>query len=108
MKTGGYIMVTFIFEKQNRRWAGHCEELGTATFGRTLEDAKQKLDEAVLCHLNTLEDLGEREYFFKKHNIKFYELKPKPKEGVIEVPATSASNVYIQARLQRLPAVCPA
>jgi len=61
----------------NRRWAAYCEELGTATFGRSLPEAEKGLDEAVWLHLNTLEDVGERDRFFEEHDIQFHATKPK-------------------------------
>lgn len=33
-----------------------------------------------MFHLNTLEDVGERERFFNDHGIAFYSQKPKQKE----------------------------
>lgn len=63
MKITGYIVLTFKFQKEGRRWTAYCEELGTATFGRSLPEAQKRLEEAVLLHLNTLEDVGERERF---------------------------------------------
>ncbi|HEX7318787.1 MAG TPA: hypothetical protein VF399_00315 [bacterium] len=101
MKVAGYIKVTIVFEQLPDRWTVQCVELGTATFGKTLEDAKAKIMDAILCHLNTLDELGETEYFFKKHGIKYYEQKPKEKR---ETVTTSLSdNILVQKRLQRIP-----
>jgi len=69
MKAQGYVVLTLKFQKQGRRWTALCEELGTATFGRSLPEADQRLKEAVLLHLNTLEEVGERERFFKENKI---------------------------------------
>jgi len=38
---------------------------------------KEHLKEAVLLHLNTLEELGERERFFKENDIKVYKSSEK-------------------------------
>ena len=100
MRTRGYIKVTFIFQELKDRWTGKCVELGTATFGDSFEDIKEKLEEAVLCHLNTLEDLGETARFFKKHGIKFYPQKPKIKEVEVCVPYND--KIFVQSRLQPL------
>jgi len=32
-KVKGYVILTFKFRKEGRRWTAYCEELGTATFG---------------------------------------------------------------------------
>lgn len=76
MKTRGYVVLTLKFQQKGRRWTAYCEELGTATFGRSLPEADQRLKEAILLHINTLEDVGERERFFKEHNIRLYREKP--------------------------------
>ncbi len=81
-----YIVVTFKFKKENKNWTAYCEELGTATFAETLDEAKEKIKEAVLLHLNTLEDVGERENFFAENNIKIYEHKPKRKDIQVSGP----------------------
>ncbi|OYD14383.1 hypothetical protein CH333_08190 [candidate division WOR-3 bacterium JGI_Cruoil_03_44_89] len=98
MKTVGYVMLTFEFRKRGRRWTAYCKELGTATFGRSLPEVQERIEEAVLLHLNTLEDVGERERFFKENNITFYPHKPKTKEVTISAPFDRATFVhpYIQ------------
>jgi len=100
MRPLGYIRVIYVFREQKDRWTGKCIELGTATFGNSFEDVKEKLEEAVLCHLNTLEDLGERTRFFRKHKIRFYTRKPKIRERRLNVPYDP--KVFIQPRLQPL------
>lgn len=70
MSEAGYVVLTLKFKKVKKRWTAYCEELGTATFGRSLPEADKKLKEAVHLHLNTLEDVGERHRFFKTHGIK--------------------------------------
>ena len=69
VKAQGYVILTLKFQKQGRRWTALCEELGTATFGRSLPEADQRLKDAILLHLNTLEDVDERERFFKENKI---------------------------------------
>ena len=77
MSAAGYVVLTLKFKKVNRRWTAYCEELGTATFGRSLPEADKKLKEAVMLHINTLEEVGERHRFFEEHNIKYYHTRPK-------------------------------
>ena len=101
MKPGGYIILTVIFQKEGKKWTAECVELGTATFGRTLRDAKKKMSEAISLHLNTLEDVNELERFFREHKITFYLTKPKPKSIPISVPLND--NVFAQTHLQSVP-----
>lgn len=100
VSVAGYIIVTFGFRKEGRRWVAHCEELGTATFGRSLTEAEERLKEAVLLHLNTLEDVGERRRFFEEHNIKFYRTRPR-RPATITVPVSE--GVFVHAHVQSIP-----
>ena len=70
-KTSGYAVLTFEYYKEGNKWVATCIEFGTSTFGRSIIDAERKLDEAVMLHLKTLEEVGERERFFKEHKIEF-------------------------------------
>lgn len=97
MRTAGYVVFTFKFYKEGKRWAAYCEELGTATFGRSLPEADRKLSEAVLLHLNTLEDVRERERFFKEHNIEFYQVRPKKD---IQVCLPARTDVFVHSYIQ--------
>ena len=84
MKPDAYIIVTFLFYKEENRWVGQCKELGTSTFGRSIQQTLERLNEAVGLHLNTLEQVGERERFFREHNITLHPHKPQGEE--IRVP----------------------
>jgi len=106
MKGAGYILVTFKFRKEGKRWTAYCEELGTATFCRSLPEAQKRLEEAVLLHLNTLEDVGERDHFFKENNIEFYPHKPKIKE--VTITASFDKRVFVQPHIQPLKKLAPA
>ena len=72
-----YVVFTLKFKKEGRKWVALCEELGTSTFASTLQGADKRIREAVTCHLNTLEDVGERTRFFSENNIKMVYVKPK-------------------------------
>ena len=100
-KKVGYIIVTFRFQKKRRRWTAYCEELGTATFGRSLSEAQERLKEAVLLHLNTLEDVGERARFFRENKITFYHHKPKNTE--VKVYAPLYKGTFVRPYLQPVP-----
>ena len=98
----GYVILTFEFHRVGRRWTAYCQELGTATFGRSLPEADNRIKEAVLLHLNTLESVGERERFFKENNIEFHPDRPRKNITVCVPPRTST---FIEPHVQRLPKV---
>ena len=97
MRISGYAVFTFKFYKEGKRWTAYCDELGTATFGRSLPEADKKLSEAVLLHLNTLEEVGERERFFREHNIDFYQARPKKD---IQVCLPARKDVFVHSHIQ--------
>ena len=105
MSRAGYVILTYKFQKDNRRWTAYCEELGTATFGRSLPEAQRRLDEAVWLHLSTLEDVGERERFFREQNIEFYHTRPT-KDVTLCLPLKQ--DVFVHPHIQRIPALSPA
>jgi len=100
VKTRGYVVLTLKFQKQGKRWTAYCDELGTATFGRSLPEADQRIKEAVLLHISTLEDVGERERFFKEHNIQLHLKKPS-KDITVCVPVNR--DMFVEPLIQALP-----
>jgi len=93
-----YVVLTFKFKKEKQKWTACCEELGTATFADTIDEADKNLKEAVLLHLNTLEDLGECERFFKENRIQTYADRPKREDKVqsaIKITTNSYFTNYI-------------
>ena len=99
---GGYVVLTYQFKKEGRRWLARCDELGTSVFGRSLPEAEKILEEAVWLHLNTLEDIGERERFFKQNNIHFHSVKPKHD---ITVCLPLRQDIFVHPHVQRIPAL---
>jgi predicted RNase H-like HicB family nuclease len=100
MTNGGYVVLTLEFHKEGKKWVAYCKELGTATFGYTLNDAEEKLKEAISLHLNTLEDVGEREKFFKKHNIKYHSHKPTAN---VTITASIKGDIFVKPYAQAMP-----
>jgi predicted RNase H-like HicB family nuclease len=100
VKSTEYVIFTLKFQKQGRRWTAYCEELGTATFGRSLPEADQRLKEAILLHLNTLEDVGERERFFKENNIEIFHGRPRANVTVC-LPVNQ--EVFVEPFVQAIP-----
>jgi predicted RNase H-like HicB family nuclease len=101
MRAKGYIALTYQFYKDGRRWVGVCKELGTSTFSRSLPEVEKQLEEAVCLHLNTLEDVGERERFFQENNIKLYSVKPK--NPTFKIQITGPEPMYLRPHIQQLP-----
>jgi len=99
MNTEGYVVFTFEFRKETRGWSAYCEELGTATFASSLLEAERRLEEAVELHLNTLEDVGERERFFQEHNIKFHRVKPR---NNVRITAPVNEAVFVKPHIQHV------
>lgn len=84
MEAMGYIVLSISFKKEDNKWTAICRELGTATFAHTFEEAGERIIEAIELHLNTLEENGERENFFKKYNIKIFTHKPRKSDVSIK------------------------
>ena len=102
----GYIQLTLEFSREGRRWLGRCRELGTATFGRTLTEADGKLREAVACHLTTLEEVGERERFFREHHIV---VRPAATgRAMVEVKMPAESTSFVKTHLHDIKALAGA
>lgn len=95
MKSDAYIIVTFLFYKEGNRWVGQCKELGTSTFGRSIQEALERLNEAVGLHLSTLEQVGECERFFRDHNITLHLHKPQEEEIRIPIEPDAFVRSYI-------------
>ena len=82
----GYVALTLKFRKEGRKWVAFCEELGTSTFGANLHEAQKRIQEAVICHLNALEDVGERARFFAENHIRMVYTKPKEVTATFNCP----------------------
>lgn len=75
-RTAGFVVLNLIFRREGKWVVGECVELGTSTFGRSYDEADERLHEAVQLHLEGLEDAGERERFFREHGIELYSSSP--------------------------------
>jgi len=108
MQAPGYVILTLSFHRERGRWTAHCQELGTATFARSLDAAKERIREAISLHLNTLEDVGERERFFRQHKITFHRFGPAKAKRPPKIPDTAEitasfdENTFVQPYLQPL------
>ena len=95
----GYIVLTLEFRNEGEQWTAYCEELGTASFGPSLAEADKRIKEAIFLHLNTLEDVDERERFFAENGITIH--IEKPKEVSIKTPFGD-DEIYFQPFIQEL------
>jgi hypothetical protein len=88
--TEGYIELTLEFRKNEglKVWEARCVELGTATSADTFEQAQEEILEFIDLQLNALEELGERERFFKENGIQIKkEIPSAPKN--LKIPRES-------------------
>ena len=95
MPARGFVILTLVFRQDGRRWTGECLELGTATYARTLKQTRDELLDLVTLHLNALEDVGERDRFFREHGIRFYTDDTSPSAVTAQVPLDG--EAYFQA-----------
>jgi len=101
MKPHGYIQVTVIFEQEkDRRWTAECRELGTATFGNSLHEVREFIEEAIELQLNSLERNGQIKRFFKENGITIIN-EPPPKNVQIDAPINS--HIFVQPFIHSMP-----
>ena len=86
MGIAGYVQFTLRFEREGSKWVGTCLDLGTSTYGRTLDQVHDALKKLVLEHLDLLEEAEERVRFFEEHGIKVHPTKPESHEISIPGP----------------------
>lgn len=88
-----YLVLTCTFQREDGKVTASCQELGTTAFGPNLAAAESRLREAILLHLNTLEEVGERARFFKEHRIKTYTRYPEAAHPTIPTEVLSKAQV---------------
>ena len=88
-----FVVLTSLFRKEGKWVTTECQELGTAAFRRNLDEAEKRLREAILLHLNTLEDVGERTRFFKEHKIRIHTDYPESAHPTIPTEVLSKAQV---------------
>ena len=83
-----YVKLTLMFEREGNKWVATCLELGTSTYGRTLERVEESIRRLVIEHLDLLEEAQERQRFFEEHGIVLHSHADPPLlEFRIPVPA---------------------
>src|SRR3990170_7948611 len=88
-----FVVLTCTFRREGQWVTAECQELGTTAFGRNLDEADERLREAILLHLNTLEDVGERARFFREHKIRMYTEYPEAVHPTIPTEVLSKAHV---------------
>ena len=94
----GYVLLTVRLQNEDDVWTAKCLELGTSTFGDTLEEAEDAISEAIEWHLDALGKHGERERFFSEHGITVYPTLPEEKPSARRVPVPPESVVHREYR----------
>ncbi len=92
-KQAHFVVLTCTFQREGQSVTAKCQELGTTAFGRNLNQAEKRLREAILLHLNTLEDVGERARFLREHKIKMYTDYPEAVHPTIPTEVLSKAQV---------------
>ena len=96
MQALGYVLLTHVVEEADGQYAAYCPELDVATCGDTIEEAFANLEDAVVVHLDALEEVGTREEVFNARHI---EVHP-PTETEVKTPIKVSKTVH-----QFIPAV---
>ena len=60
----GFIALTLEVVAEGKHFVSRCLELGTASFGDSIDEAFDNVSDATVEYLNTIERLGERERVF--------------------------------------------
>ena len=81
-----FILVTHKIIKENKSFYANCPELEISSQGDTVEEANKNLAEAVLCYLETIDELGIREEIFNQKNIVLHKISEKADNASIEIP----------------------
>jgi len=89
------VILTVEIKREGERWVGRWVELGTATFGDSVDEVHEELVDLVVLHLNGLEDAGEQERFFEAHGIKVYQ-DSVPQEVERPVPISRDAPLFTQ------------
>ena len=84
--------MTQVVEREGAQFVAHCPELGIASCGDTIEEAFANIHEAILLHLDVLEELGDRERVFRERGIEVSYEAPRESQPArftrtIRVPA---------------------
>jgi len=71
-----YIILTFMVEREGDYQVSKCLELGTASLGRSTDEALDNLMDATRVYLDTLDDLGECRQLLEEKGVTVYPYEP--------------------------------
>lgn len=85
--TRGYITVTFLAHRdaETKQYVSQCVELGVSTSGKDLDQAFDRILEATLLYLNTLEEVGERERVLSERGLHIISGEPTDEEADVRI-----------------------
>lgn len=92
-KTICFILVTHKIIKKDYGFYANCPELEVSSQGDTVEEASNNLKEAVLCYLDTIEELGIREQIFKEKDIVLHKFPEKANNASVSVPVDKGAFI---------------
>jgi len=94
------ILAIYIYQEKDERWTAECPDLGTATFGDTIEEVDEEIEEMIKLHIQTLADVGELEKYLSEKNIKIYKKRLPQK---IPLPFSAFRDRLTKLREYQLP-----
>lgn len=97
----GMITLTYVIDKEDDQFVALCRELDVSSYGDSVEDAVEHLQEAVELYLDVIEADGERERIFRERGI---EVVPRLEAEYDVVVRGVHPNEYATVRQVPLPA----
>ena len=102
-----YYVLTVYFEREDDgRWTAECKELGTATYGKSLEEANEAIEEAIKLHIDGLCEAGEIKRFFKENNVRLFNKEPGSIKYESPVNKPQHPLTFVQPKIHQLQATC--
>jgi predicted RNase H-like HicB family nuclease len=101
IRSPGYILLTFKVHEEDGLYVSECEELQVASFGDTIEEAFNALEDAVIVYLNALDDEGDRERVFAERGIEI--IPGQPELNGEAVPVLARPHEYVSPHPMRIP-----
>ena len=101
-----HVVLTTSFHREGKNWVALCDELGTSTYGKSLNEAQERIAEAIELHLNTLEEVGEIESFFAKNKIEIK--KTRVRKTVSLTVQTNQQETFVQPYIYNMKNLQPA
>ena len=73
----GYLVLTLTVSKEGKHYVSQCQELGTASFGDSFDEALENVIDATREYLDAIERLGERRRIFRERGISVRRAPPR-------------------------------